>query len=163
MKNPNYADSFNDWQSLLKLKTSQVSVAQNRLLKVVISTNAQSHSFESPLPHGWGWKSFASIQELVCSLMPSHGRSFRPLNTYAFVDPSQRQQHFISLFLFFTRVLLKFSLSCSTFSGSALRTFEQIFEIYSLMNFFKSKLVIIWAQLFRRWITLSSGQCNRFS
>ena len=30
MKNPNYADSFNDWQSLLKLKTSQVSVAQNR-------------------------------------------------------------------------------------------------------------------------------------
>ena len=23
------------------------------------------------------------------------------------------------------------------------------------MNFFKSKLVIIWAQLFRRWITLS--------
>ena len=43
MKNPNYADGFNDWQSLLKLKTSQVSVAQNRLLKVVISTKcAQS-------------------------------------------------------------------------------------------------------------------------
>ena len=55
MKNPNYADSFNDWQSLLKLKTSQVSVAQNRLLKVVISTNAQSHSVESPLARGWGW------------------------------------------------------------------------------------------------------------
>ena len=29
MKNPNYADSFDDWrQSLLKLKTSQVSQAQ---------------------------------------------------------------------------------------------------------------------------------------
>ena len=165
MKNPNYADSFNDWQSLLKLKTSQVSVAQNRLLKVVISTKrAQSlcRVTPPPPPHGWGWKSFASIQELVCSFIPSHGRSFRPLNTYAFVDPSHEQQYFISL-IFFTRVVLKFSLSFSTFLGYALRTFEQIFEISSLMNFFKSKLVIIQAQLFRRWITLSSGQCNRFS
>ena len=59
MKNPNYADSFNDWQSLLKLKTSQVSVAQNRLLKVVISTNAQSHSFESPPPAWLG-------MEIIC-------------------------------------------------------------------------------------------------
>ena len=51
MKNPNYADSFNDWQSLLKLKTSQVSVAQNRLLKVVISTKrAQSLCRVTPPP-----------------------------------------------------------------------------------------------------------------
>ena len=51
MKNPNYADSLNDWQSLLKLKTSQVSVAQNRLLKVVISTKrAQSLCRVTPSP-----------------------------------------------------------------------------------------------------------------
>ena len=55
--------------------------------------------------------------------MPSHGRSFRPLNTYAFVDPSQEKQYFISL-IFFKRVVLKVSLSCSTFLGYALRTFE---------------------------------------
>ena len=53
MKNPNYADSFNDWQSLLKLKTSQVSVAQNRLLKVVISTKRAQSLCRVPPPPPW--------------------------------------------------------------------------------------------------------------
>ena len=53
MKNPNfYADSFDDWQqSLLKLKTSQMSVAQNRLSKVLISTErAKSLCRVTPSP-----------------------------------------------------------------------------------------------------------------
>ena len=47
-RNPNAADSFNDWQlPLSKLKTSQVSVALNRLLKVLIATNTQRGLFRT--------------------------------------------------------------------------------------------------------------------
>ena len=41
--------------------------------------------------------------------MPSHGWSFRPLNTYAFVDPSQRKQIFISLVFFYKSSLEVFA------------------------------------------------------
>ena len=47
-RNPNAADSFNEWQlPLSKLKTSQVSVALNRLLKVLIATNTQRGLFRT--------------------------------------------------------------------------------------------------------------------
>ena len=69
--------SMTDIHFLLKLKMSQVSVALNRFLKVLIVTNTQNHSVEATPPPWLGVEIMVHIEDswYICSLIPIHGSS----------------------------------------------------------------------------------------
>ena len=90
--NDAYADRF-QWLSAIFIKTwksSKVSEALNRLLKVlIIAINAQSHSVDAHPSPGWGGGDHLGPygRKLIGSFVPVHSRSVRS-NTYAFLDLS---------------------------------------------------------------------------